>query len=218
MVSVRPALTAEPRSVLGKKVAKLRRQGVLPGIVYGPVVQSPIPVSVPEREFSFLYREVGSTTLIDLTVDGNRFPVFVREVQTDPVRRTALHIDFYAPNLREPVTTTVPVIVAGEVPGDALGVPTQMLQEIEVRALPDQLPTHIEIDVSGLREVGDAVRVGDLHVEPDVEIITPSDEIVYRLDMPEQAEPEPEPTEALAEELGDQPAAINEGVEPVTEE
>lgn len=200
---------AKRRTVLGKKVARLRRDGQVPGIVYGPVVEETVPVSVDRREFMRFYQLHGHSTLFDLRWEDGEESVFIREVQVDPVRRDAIHIDFFAPNLRRPVRTMVPLVLHN-VANTAEAILTEARTEIEVEALPARIPSQIDVDVSGLESPGDAIRVGDLTLPEDVIAITDANELVAQMEaiylapedveVPEAAEAEAEaPAEATAE-------------------
>ena len=96
-----PTLMAEPRSVVGKKVKTLRRAGLVPGVVYGPTLNETVQVSINSRDFEKFLRIYGHATLFDLECDGQTYPAFIRDVQIDPIRRNAVHVDFFSPNLVE---------------------------------------------------------------------------------------------------------------------
>ncbi len=170
-------LNAEVRTVLGKKVGQLRRNGLIPGVVYGPVVDETVQVSVNEREFARFYKAHGHSTLFTLIWDGGQQPVFIREVQQDPVRRLPMHIDFFAPNLKNALRAMVQIVFHS--PADNIeGVLTELRNEIEVEALPSAMPNQIDVDLSGLTGVGDAVHVSDVVAPEGVTILTPADEIL----------------------------------------
>ena len=154
---------AQRRTVVGKKVKRLRREGLVPGIVYGPVVEGTVPVSVDRREFLKFYQTNGHSTLFVLRWEDGDQSVFIREVQQDPVRREPLHVDFFAPNLRMPVRAIVPI--AFHNPSNTIdGMLAEIRTEVEVEALPASIPHQIDIDVSELVHPGDAIRVGDLNL------------------------------------------------------
>jgi large subunit ribosomal protein L25 len=216
-------LRAEPRTVLGKKVKRLRREGLIPGVVYGPVVKDTISVSVNRREFEKLFwQQAGHSTLVSLQWDGQDQTVLIREVQTDPVKGDPLHIDFFAPNLRVKLRSMVPIVLHHPNP-DAAGILNTIRTEIEVEGLPRNLPHQIDVDISGLVEVGDVLHVSDLTMPPNVEAITDGADIIVSL-IAESVEPEPdvaavldetaaavEVGEAAAGEEPDAPAASDEG-------
>lgn len=169
--------SAQRRTVIGKKVAKLRREGRIPGIVYGPVVEGTVPVTVDAREFARFYQAHGHSTLVDLRWEDGEESVFIREVQVDPVRRDLLHIDFFAPNLRVVVRTMVP-LVFHNVSNTSEGVVTEARTDVEVEALPARIPSQIEVDLASLRHPGDVVRVGDLIMPERVSVVTDENEVV----------------------------------------
>jgi large subunit ribosomal protein L25 len=182
-------LRAEPRDVHGKKVKRLRREGLVPGVVYGPVVKETISVSVNRREFERFFTRNGHSTIASLEWDGGKQPVLIREVQIDPVTRVPLHIDFFAPNMRVTLRQSVPVVLTEL--GDHEGVLQAILTEVEVEALPANLPHQMDLDASSLTSVGDALHVSDLVAPADVTIITAGDELIASL-VAEAVEPEPE--------------------------
>ncbi|MDQ3693758.1 MAG: 50S ribosomal protein L25 [Chloroflexota bacterium] len=191
-------LNAEVRTVLGKKVAQLRRNGLIPGVVYGPVVPETVQVSVNRREFDRFYRAHGHSTLFTLTWTGGTRPVFIREVQEDPVRREPLHIDFFAPNMLQTLRTMVQVVFHS--PAEHIeGVLTELRTEVEVEALPANVPHQIDVDISSLAAAGDAVHVSDISVPDGVTIVTGEDEILAHVTAA-RVEEEPEETEAEAAE------------------
>ena len=190
-------LRAEPRTLLGKKVNKLRRAGLVPGVVYGPVLDGTVSVSVNQRDFERFYLRAGHSTLFTLRWDGGEQPVVIREVQLDPVKRTPLHIDFFAPNLRQVLTASVPLTFHNE-PSIADTTLTHQLNELQVSALPADIPQHIEVDLSTLAAAGDSVRAGDVSLPRGVELVTPADDIVAILSAAIVVE-EPE-VEEVAEE------------------
>ncbi len=172
-------LRAEPRELHGKKVRRLRREGLVPGVVYGPVVDGTVSVSVNRREFDRFFNRAGHSTVFTLEWDGGSQPVLIREVQVDPVTRNPLHIDFFAPNMRVVLRQSVPLALHGL--GTHDGVLQTLLNEIEVEALPADLPQQLDVDVSGMESVGDSVYVRDITILADVTVITSGDELIASL-------------------------------------
>lgn len=210
-------LRAVPRTVLGKKVKVLRRQGLLPGVVYGPVLAETVSVCVDARAFTKFYQTHGQSTLIHLQLDSGEHQVFIREVQTDPVRGNAIHIDFFAPNLRQELNASVPISL-GAAAADAEGVLSTARTEVEVRGLPAAIPSHVEADISGLLAVGDSLRVGDLVLPAGLTMVTDESEVIASL----VAEAAPEPTEdevVEGEETAEGDEATNQdGAEPAQDD
>jgi large subunit ribosomal protein L25 len=209
----RQEFAAERRTILGKQVRQLRRAGRIPGIVYGPVVDGTVPVSVDRREFLKFYQATGHSTLFVLRWEDGDQSVFIREVQHDPVRRDPLHIDFFAPNLTRPVRTMVPIVLHNPVQTSE-GILTEARTEIEVEALPAGIPHQIDVDVSGVQQPGDAIRVGDLTLPAGVTAITDAGEMLVLMEAVYQ-EPEEEVEEV---EEAAEAAAAGEVAAPATEE
>ena len=217
----RPKLSAEPRAVRGKKVASLRRAGRLPGVVYGAGVES-TPISLDMHEFELLHRHTGRNAVLDLTVEGDRKaqPVLLHAVQEHPIHRKPLHVDFLVVNLSEEMTADVPVNAVGESPAvDKMGgVLLHLLDHITVRAKPDDLPSSIDIDVSGLDSFESVLHVSDLAMPAGVTLVTDSAEQLIRVQAPRVEEeveaPEAAETEATAGEAG---GATDEGGESGSE-
>ena len=181
----RLSLKAEERAILGKKVKKLRRDGKLPGHVYGKGVETE-HVSVDGKTFLKIFKEAGETGLIDLKIGAEKVkPVMVRGVQYDPVSGQPLHIDFYQVNLTQKVKVPVPLVLIGEEPESVhLGetIVLQTLNEIEVEALPADLIEKIEVDITSLKNIDDAITVGQLNFDRSkLTVETPEDEIVVKL-------------------------------------
>src|SRR5215211_5668498 len=203
---------AQRRTVVGKKVRRLRREGLVPGVVYGPVVAGTVPVSVDRREFLKCYQTNGHSTLFVLRGGDGDQSVFSREVQQDPVRREPIHVDFFAPNLLMPVRAIVPI--AFHNPSNAIdGMLAEIRTEVEVEALPASIPHQIDIDVSGLVQPGDAVRVGDLNLPPGVTAVTAEDETIVQIEAVYQ-EPEEVAEEAAEGAPTEEPAGeVSTGAE-----
>jgi len=206
-----PQLKAEERTVLGKKVKKLRRVGFLPGNVYGKGLNS-YALQVKLSDFEAVYKEAGETGLVDLAFDGKTKPVLIKNLQMNHATRTLLHVDFYQVNLKEKVKATVPVVLTGEAKAvtDKVGLVLQTLSDVEVEALPDKLPENVEVSVEQLAEIGDQITVAELKAPEDVAILTDPAQTVVKIVEPTVEEPEPE---AEGEEGAQETAAENEGEE-----
>jgi large subunit ribosomal protein L25 len=211
-----PQLLSEERNVLGKKVKKLRREGYLPGNVYGKGLNSHA-LQVKLADFENVYKEAGETGLVDLTFDGKTKPVLIKSLQLNYATHTMLHVDFYQVNLKEKVKTTVTLVLTGEAKAvtDKVGLILQTLSDVEIEALPDKLPENIEIPVEHLAAIGDQVTVADIKTPEDVVILTDPSQIVVKIAEPTVEEPEAQAAEG---EVG---AAVEEapaGEEPKAEE
>jgi large subunit ribosomal protein L25 len=193
----RPKLAASSRTVTGKKVAYLRRDGLLPAVVYGRGLSSD-NVSVDAHEFEQLRRHAGPNTLIDLSVDGGKAtPILVHEVQLHRVTRVPLHADLYVVRMTEELTVDVPLVSEGstDLVENAGGMLLHVLESVRVRALPDHLPQSIHYAVDSLKTFDDAIRVSDLAIPSDATLLTDGDEIVAKV-LPPRVEEEPVVAEA----------------------
>jgi large subunit ribosomal protein L25 len=192
MTSTRPALAAEHRTVTGKAVARLRRDGRLPAVVYGHGIES-APVTLDAHEFALLRRHVGPNALIDLSVDGGKAkPVLIHGVQIHKVNRRPLHVDLFAVRMTEELTVDVPVHGTGE--SEAVskhgGTLLNASGSVKVRARPDRLPQVIEVDLAALVDFDAAIFARDLPIPDGVQLVTDPDEIVFKVSPPRVQEVE----------------------------
>lgn len=211
-------LKVEKRTVLGKKIKKLRKTGILPGNIYGKDIKSQA-VQVPYKDFEPIYKEAGETGLIDVAVDGQLRPVLIHNVQLDHMTRLPLHADFFQVNLKEKVKTMVPVELTGEAKAvvDKVGMVLQTLSEVEVEALPESLPEKIEVNVETLAAVDDQFVVSDLKLPKGVTVLTDLGQVVVKITELVSKEAEEQATaEAAAAEAAK--AQGEEGAEKPTEE
>ena len=195
----REKLAAQKRELAGHKVKKLRREGILPANLFGKKIKSQ-SLQVNLKEFLKVFEKTGETGLIDLVIDDKETrPVLVGNVQIEPVGDQPLHVNFHQVNLEEKVTVAVPIHLVGEAPavvGDE-GVLVQPLAEVEVEALPTDLPDHLEADISSLDKVEAALRVADLKV-PKGAVIQADKEEVVAIINPKAKEEEVAPATAEA--------------------
>ncbi len=199
-----PILNASPRTVLGKKVKKLRKEGFLPANVYGKNLPS-TSLQVAMKDFVQTFKEVGETGLIDLMVDGQKHPVLVKNVQFEFRNHTPLHADFYEVNLKEKVKTMVPLELTGEALAvkENVGTLIQPASEVEVEALPESLPEKIEVNIENLAAIDDQLTVADLTVPEGVTILTEEGQVVAKIaEIVIEEEPEPVAEEGAEGEEG----------------
>lgn len=170
-------LHAEIRQIKGRKVKALRRNGLIPSTVYGRDIKS-ISLSIKDKDFRTTYEKTGETGLIDLTFTGSKGEetrtVLVHTVQHHPVHDTFFHVEFHEVNLKEKITTSIPLKIEGESPAvtDKLGVLLTLVQTIDVEALPADLPEHINLDASLLKAVGDEITVKQIIVPSGVTVVS----------------------------------------------
>lgn len=178
-------LKSEKRELLGRKVNRLRKLGKVPANIFGKDVKSHA-ITVDAKEFSQVFEKAGETQIIDL--EGKA--VLVSHVQLDPISGDFVHIDFRQVDLTEKITARIPVEVEGESPAEkqSLGTVVQQVHELEVEALPADLPEKIVVDISELAEVDQAIYVKDLKVDSKVEIKTDLESIVVKVEPPTKEE------------------------------
>jgi len=202
----RSTLTSQGRTIQGKQVKKLRVQGVVPAVIFGPGTPAK-SIQVSERELDKTLQRA-SSALIDLFIGDEAAPyaVLVRDVQRHPITGRLQHVDFYRVNLTEKLRTTVPLVFTGESPlvaeEDALL--NRRMEELEVECLPADLPDHISVDVSSLRSMHDEIKVGDLVISPAITILEDANAVVVSLQSGRASMAEeiavPEPVAAEEEE------------------
>lgn len=201
----RPQLSAAARQVHGKAVKNLRRQGIVPAVVFGHGVASN-SIQLDGHEFELLRRRTGRNTLLDLSLDGEKaVPVLVHGVQEHPISRRPVHVDLLVVKMTEELMVEVPVVVTGE--SSAVermgGVLLQLRNSVQVRALPDHLPQSVEIDISPLEDFDQVLHVSDIIIPGDVTLVTDGGEPLARVQAPRVEEAAPEVEEpAEGEEAG----------------
>ncbi len=209
MASTRPQRSADRRTVVGKKVSLLRREGILPAVVYGADAPSE-SIQIDARRFDDLRRHAGRNALVDLEVDGTRSrPVLLHAVQEHPVTRRPLHADFLVVRMTEEMTVDVGVTIVGlSTAVDKLGgTLLHMRDTVQVRALPADLPSGLELDVTPLDTFEAVLHVSDLRIPDAVTLLTDPTEPLARV-QPPRLELEPEPVVEEAE------VPVEEGAAP----
>lgn len=212
-------LPAEQRTITGKKVKQLRNQGLIPAVVYGPEFDA-MSLQINQRDLRIALRDAGGTQIIEIQVGGDSIPTLARDVQRDPIYGHALHVDFYRVDLTKVIRAEVPIVIVGESPIVASGeaVISQVANSLEVEALPAELPPQIEIDISGLEEVGLMVTVGELNLADGVVVIANEDDPIVKLDYPTIVEEEEEEEELDFFDDSVEPEVITESKEDEEDE
>lgn len=186
-MSTRPSLAAEPRTVTGKKVNSLRREGILPAVIFGHGRESE-SIQIDAHEWEVLRRHhVTRNTLLDLTVKGGKAqPVLVQGITENPRTRKPIHVDFHVVQMSEELTVDVPVEFVGtssavEKDGGTL---LHLKETLHIRALPGDLPTAIEVDVTSLADFDAIIHVKDIAAPKGVHILTDAEEPIARVQAP----------------------------------
>ena len=172
------------REALGKKVRFLRRQGITPVHLFGPGVES-ASLQCETASLKQVLAEAGQTTLVNLKIDNEKRPrtVMVREIQTAPLKRELLHVDFYQVQMTEMVKVEVPIVLVGEAPAAKSKENTliQALNSLTVQCLPAKMPNSIELDITPLTEPEQALRVKDIELDEEVTVINDPDQVLVKI-------------------------------------
>ncbi len=197
------SLKATIRKELGKKTKSIKAAGQIPAVVYGPGVKN-FSVAVDEKEFKKVLKVAGESSLIELLVQGDssdakalegeerKKPVLVNEIQKDPVSDKIIHIDFFQVSLKEETEVAVPLVFEGAAPAEKElgGTLNKNMLEIEVKALPQNLPHEIRVNIESLKTFQDHILVKDLVIPANVTVLKKSDEIVAQVLPPQKVEEE----------------------------
>ncbi len=174
----RVLIAAEPRTVTGKKVKQLRRQGMVPGIIYGQA--EPVNIQMEELQLNRALRVAGTTQLATVDVEGKEYTVLAREIQQHVTRRNVLHIDFMEVDMKVTITSVADLVLVGESPALELeeGMISQAMYDVDIECLPDALISQIEVDISVIKTPGDRIQVSDLIVPEGVTLLADPDSTV----------------------------------------
>lgn len=211
-------LSAEKRTLLGRKVKSLRREGILPANVFGKDVKSQA-IKLPANEFIAVYKETGETGIIEISIKGETKvrPVLVSNVAVNPATDAFLHVDFRQVDLKAKITAEVPIELISEslAVKDRIGILIQPLSAVEVEALPTDFPESLELDISSLKEIDDSLSVSDLKIPEKIKILTSDEEILVKINplAEEEKAPEPEVVEGEEEVEGEGEEEVEAGEE-----
>lgn len=208
------SLVATPRSERGKNASRRQRaQGLVPVILYGGGKES-VSTTIVKREFAALLRSHGRNVIFTLNVDGASTPVKIAEMQLDPVKGTLIHMDLMRISLTEKSKFEVTVRTVGEADGvkNLSGILEVVTHSIEVRCLPRDLPSVIEVDVTALG-IGDNFRIADLKLDGQIEVLDDPETVIATVVPPRVEETAPE----VAPEAAAEPEVIKKGKAEETE-
>ena len=166
-------LKLNERTAHGKKVRALRREGLVPGVVYGPGID-PISVQADNVTISKVYAAAGKHAPVHLTIGTKKKIAMIKDADISPVKNTIAHISFHAVKANEPVEAEVPIRLVGEGESEAEKAGLIILQNIEaleVKALPMDLPDALELDITGLKEAGEKLTIADVKIPENVELV-----------------------------------------------
>lgn len=172
-----------------EKPSVLRKQGLIPAIVYGKGFNN-TKIALDKNGFMRLYKEAGTSNLVNLSVDGKDLNTLIHDIQLDPIRDSVLHVDFFKVNMKEKIQTEIPFKFIGESPAviDLEGSLITNKDSIEVECLPGDLISEIEVDISGLDDFEKNIKVEDILVPQGIEILDDKEEVVAFIQEPRSEE------------------------------
>jgi len=202
-------LKVTTRKITGRKTRNLRKEGILPANIYGKDIKSQA-VQLPTKDFKAAFKTAGETSIINLTLDKETKarPILVHNIHLHPVTDEFLHADFHQVDLTKKVTVAVPLKMIGEAPAVSKGgVLLQLMDEIEVEALPSDLPDKFEINISKLKEIGQTINLKDIKIPDKAKLMVDNlNQLVVKIEEPtkEEEKPEEKPEEEVPVE-GEEP-------------
>ena len=200
-----------PRELMGKKAGRLRRAGIVPVHLYGPGME-PRALQCNASQLIRVLATAGGATPIHITIQGEpgNHLAFAREIQWDPKRDDLLHVDLLAADISRPVTAQVPIVLIGESAGarTVSGTVMHQLRTVDIQALPLEMPSEIELDISVMEEPDSVIRVSDLLIPENATLLSDVEELVVRIELP-RVEVEVEVEEGLEE--GEEGAGADDG-------
>ncbi len=210
----REVIDAVRRSVIGKQVKALRREGKLPAILYGSTIE-PTPVLMDLKSASNTLNRLPGSALVSINLEGENLVSLVREKQRNVLTGTITHVDFQVVSMKEKIRTEVSVEIRGEAPAvkNFNGILVQNVDELEVEALPGDLPERIIVDVSGLTNIGQSVTLRDIAIPEKVTVLDDLDLVLVVVTAPEAEE-----VVEVAEVVGEEPEVIEKGKKEEEEE
>jgi large subunit ribosomal protein L25 len=205
-------LKAAKRSVTGKQVRALRRAGELPGIIYGYNME-PVNISLNAHDATLFLNRTTASSLVTIELDGKEYPTLVRERQRNPVKSVYVHIDFQAVSMTEKINAEVAIQLTGISPAvkDFNAVLVTGIAELEVEALPQDLPERIVVDISNMLKIGDGIYVRDIIVSDKVKVLANGSDMIVLATAPKAEVVEEPVVDAVAVEEGAEPEVVEKG-------
>ena len=202
----RVVIKASKRDVTGKKVSQLRREGQMPGVVYGHHIE-PIAIVMNAHDVTRAMIGLTPSSIVTLDIDGEEHAALIRERQRDYLRNRFIHIDFQAVSRTEKIRARIETILEGTAPAvkNYNGIVLHEKEYIEVEALPEHLPEKFVVDISSLEKIGDMIRISDMAISDDVTVFDDANDVIVSISgVTEEAEEE-------AEAGADEPEVVEKG-------
>ena len=189
----RVVIKATKRDVTGKKVSQLRREGKMPGVVYGHHIE-PIAIVMDAREVTRAMVGLTPSSIVTIDIDGEDHAALIRERQRDYLRNKFIHIDFQAVSRTEKIRARIETVLEGTAPAvkNYNGIVLHEKEYIEVEALPEHLPERFIVDISNLNRIGDMIRISDMSIADDVTVFDDVNDVIVSISgVKEEVEEEP---------------------------
>lgn len=184
-------LNADKRIILGKKLKKERQKGLMPAILYGKN-QKTVPIFTPFKEFQKIYKKAGETNIIEILLENKKINTIIYDIQFDPLNDMPTHADFLIVKMDEPIEATVPLLFHGD--SEAVksgGILVKVIHELNVKALPQNLPHELEINISKLKTFNDKITISDIVLSKNVFILDKEpDDVIALIEIPREEEKE----------------------------
>lgn len=180
-------LNAEKRNIFGKKVKTEREKGFMPAVLYGRDTENQ-PIFVSLKEFQKLYKEAGETSVIEVLIDSVKKNAMIYDISFDPINGVPVHADFLMIKMDEPIEATVPLVFHGNPEAVKLGgILVKVVHELNVKALPNDIPHELAVDLSKLKTLEDKITVSDIKILRNVEILLKDpDEVIALIEIPKE--------------------------------
>ncbi len=187
-MSERITIAAQPRTVTGKKVKRLRQAGMIPAVIYGQ--RDPLAIQLERGPLRRVLKQASTSHLVDIELDGNNLTVLAREIQQHVTRGDILHVDFFEVNMQSAITAEAELILVGEpdTAVEGLGSIVLMTHAVDIECLPGDLIAEIEVNMAGIASPDDVIYVSDLNVPKGVAVLTDPETIVARFEYTLSAE------------------------------
>jgi len=203
-------IEAQKRIKLGHSAKNLLNEGFIPAELYGHGVEN-VHIKFPTKEFMRVYENAGESSIVTVVLEKEEYQALIYGVQYDTLGERVIHVDLYRVKMDEEITTEVPLRFVGEAPAvkEQGGILVKALEELEIEALPKDLPHDIEVDLSSLAQLHSSIHVKDLSVPSGVTITAEPDAVIATITEQKEEEPEEIPEEASVQEEKE-PGALRE--------
>ncbi len=211
-------LEVTPRTIFGKKLKKVRKEGLVPANIYGPEFKSQ-SISVNYKEFLKTFQVVHETGVVYLKLNKEEIPALIKNIQYHPVSDIILHIDFRKINLTQKLQTDVPIKITGtsEAVAQKGGVLLKQLELLKVEALPQDIPQSIDLDISSLKEIGGEIKVSDIPQTSKYKLMDDPAKVIVSVVEHKEESVTPETTAAAPEVITAKPVEGEETTAEVKE-